>query len=56
MGLEYDETCVLDDPSYFDDLQERSEQRAVPVTIIDDKIFVGFNSRVERRIKRMLRS
>ena len=52
IGVEIEEKCVLTTPGVFKELSEKSGQKAVPVTIIGDDVFIGFDRRVERRIKR----
>lgn len=53
-GVKFDEICVLDDPKYFEEINEKTNQKGIPVIIIDDSIFVGFGKRVERRISRLI--
>jgi glutaredoxin len=52
IGVEIEEKSVLKTTGIFDDLFEVSGQKAVPVTVIGDDVFVGFDRRAERRIKR----
>jgi glutaredoxin 3 len=52
LGVEIEEKDVLSSLGLFDELQKISGQEAVPVTVIADDIFVGFDRRAERRIKR----
>ncbi len=54
VGLEFEEKCVLTDPAVFDELAEVSGQKAIPVTVIGDEFYVGFDRRTERRMKRKL--
>ncbi|MFW9847901.1 MAG: glutaredoxin family protein [Candidatus Thorarchaeota archaeon] len=53
-GVSYDEVCVLDDLDSFDLIFEKTQQRGIPVTIIGNDIFVGFDRRTERKLKRTL--
>lgn len=53
IGVEIEEKDVLT-PGIFDELFEKSGQKAVPVTIIGEDVFVGFDRRAERRIKRVI--
>lgn len=53
-GIDYEERSVLSSPESFDELREISGQMAIPVLIVDDDHFVGFDRRAERRIKRKL--
>jgi glutaredoxin len=52
LGVEVEEKCVLTTPGLFDELYKLSEQKAVPVAVIGEDVFVGFDRRAERRIKR----
>jgi glutaredoxin len=52
LGIDIDEKNVLATSGFFDELNAVSGQQAVPVTVISDKVFVGFDRRAERRIKR----
>ena len=52
IGVDFEEKGVLTTPSVFKELFEKSGQKAVPVTIISDDVFIGFDRRAERRIKR----
>ncbi len=52
--VEIDERCVLTSPVALDELRELSGQMGIPVTKIDDEVFIGFDRRVERRIKRKI--
>ena len=52
IGIDIEEKDVLSSPGIYDELLEKSGQKAVPVTVIGEDVFVGFDRRVERRIKR----
>ena len=52
IGVDIEEKDVLSSSEIFDELFEKSGQKAVPVTIIGQDVFVGFDRRAERRIKR----
>jgi glutaredoxin len=52
IGVEFEEKSVLSTPDVFKELFEKSGQKAVPIAIIGDEVFIGFDRRVERRIKR----
>ena len=54
IGIEYEEKCILDSPDTAAELKARSGQIAVPTTVIDGDIFIGYDRRAERRIKRKL--
>ncbi|MFQ5833431.1 MAG: glutaredoxin family protein [Candidatus Thorarchaeota archaeon] len=54
VGVEMEEKCVLTSPAVFEELEEVSGQRAIPVTVIGDEFYVGFDRRTERRMKRKL--
>ncbi len=53
-GISFNEICVLDDPKYFEEIQEKTRQKAIPVIELDNSVFVGFGKRVERRISRLI--
>jgi len=54
LGVEYDEKCILISPEIAEELKALSGHIAVPTTVIDDSVFVGYDKRAERRIKRTL--
>lgn len=53
-GVDYEEKCILDSKDIRDELKQLTGQMGIPATVIGDAIFLGFDSRVERRIKRHL--
>lgn len=52
--IEFQEKCLLTSLDTIEEMKRISGQLAIPVTVIGDGIFIGFDSRVERRIKRQL--
>jgi glutaredoxin len=52
--VDFEEKCILDSQDIRDELKKITGQMGVPVTVLGDGTFVGFDSRVERRIKRHL--
>ena len=54
LGVEYNEKCILESPEVAQELKELSGHIAVPTTVIEDSVFVGYDKRAERRIKRTL--
>ena len=52
--IDYEEKCVLTDHDTALELKNKSGQMAVPTVFIGDEIFIGFDRRTERRIKRHL--
>ncbi|TFG26346.1 glutaredoxin family protein [Candidatus Thorarchaeota archaeon] len=52
--VDFDEKCILTSPEVVLELKNKSGQMALPTTIMGDEIFVGFDRRTERRIKRHL--
>jgi glutaredoxin len=54
INMEFEEKCILTSPEMLEDLVKVSGQRAIPVTVVEDEIFVGFDRRTERRMKRKL--
>ncbi|MFX0108808.1 MAG: glutaredoxin family protein [Candidatus Hodarchaeota archaeon] len=54
IGTSYDEKCILTDSTTLEELIEVSSQRAIPTTVIDGDVFIGFDRRTERRLRRKL--
>ncbi|MHA1904219.1 MAG: glutaredoxin domain-containing protein [Candidatus Thorarchaeota archaeon] len=52
--VEIEEKNVLAGFEVIEELHTVSGQMAIPVTVIGENVFVGFNRRVERRINRNL--
>jgi glutaredoxin len=53
-GIDFEEKCILASSDIREELKKASGQLGIPVTVIGDGVFIGFDSRVERRIKRQL--
>ncbi len=53
-NVEIVEKCILRSPDAIQELKDLSGQMAVPVTKIDGEVFIGFDRRTERRIKRAI--
>ena len=53
-GIDYSEHCILTSPEMAARVKEISGQMGIPVTVIEDAHFVGFDRRAQRRIKRQL--
>ena len=53
-GIDFEEKCVLTSPEVAEELKQLTGQIAVPTTVIGDDHFIGYDRRVERRIKRKL--
>ena len=53
-GTEIDEKCILKNPDTLAELIEVSAQRAIPTAVLGDDVYVGFDRRTERRLKRKL--
>ena len=53
-GVQYEEKCVLTNPKTFEELAKVSGHKAIPVTVVGEDVFVGFDKRVERRLGRRL--
>ncbi len=53
-GIDFEEKCIFTSPETIAELKELSNQITVPTTIIEDGVFVGYDRRAERRIKRKL--
>ncbi|MFX1264931.1 MAG: glutaredoxin family protein [Promethearchaeota archaeon] len=54
IDIEFEEKCILTSPDTLEELVKVSGQRAIPVTAVEDEIFIGFDRRTERRMKRTL--
>jgi len=52
--VSYDEKNILSSQDAAIELKEKSGQMAVPTVLIDNEVFIGFDRRTERRIKRHL--
>ncbi|MEM2143050.1 MAG: glutaredoxin domain-containing protein [Candidatus Thorarchaeota archaeon] len=53
-GVDFEMKCVLDDPRILEEMYKISGQRGVPVTVIDNDVFVGYDRMIERRMTRRL--
>lgn len=53
-NVDFEEKSVLASPKAFEEVKELTGQMAVPVLVVDDDHFVGFDRRAERRMKRKL--
>jgi glutaredoxin len=53
-GTEIEEKCILTNHETLGELIEVSAQRAIPTTVLRDNVYVGFDRRTERRLKRKL--
>ena len=53
-GTDIEEKCILTNPETLSELIEVSAQRAIPTTVLGDDVYVGFDRRTERRLKRKL--
>jgi glutaredoxin len=53
-GVQYEEKCVLTNPETFEELAKISGHKAIPVAVVGEDVFVGFDRRVERRLGRRL--
>ncbi len=53
-GLEVEEKSVLDGEQILEEMIDVSGQKAIPVTVIGGDVFVGFDRRIERRMKRKM--
>ena len=54
IGIDFEEKCILTTPETSFELKEISGQISVPTTVIDGEVFIGYDKRAERRIKRKL--
>ena len=53
-NVDIEEKCILTSPETIEELKQVSGQMAIPATIIDDDIFIGYDRRTERKLKRKL--
>lgn len=50
-GITYEESDVARDPQALDEMVKLSGKRAVPITVIDNDVIVGFDQdKIEKRI------
>jgi glutaredoxin 3 len=54
LGIDYEEKCVLTNPELFAEIMEKTGQKGIPVLDSGTDLFVGFDKRTERRLKRAL--
>ncbi|TFH05773.1 MAG: glutaredoxin family protein [Candidatus Thorarchaeota archaeon] len=54
IGIDFEEKCILASPETSSELKEISSQIAVTTTVIEGELFIGYDKRAERRIKRKL--
>ncbi|TFG34574.1 glutaredoxin family protein [Candidatus Thorarchaeota archaeon] len=52
--IDFEEMCILTRPEIALELKNKSGQMAIPTTVMGNEVFIGFDRRVERRIKRHL--
>jgi glutaredoxin len=52
--VDIDEKCVFTSPDTMEELRKVSGQMAIPATIIGDDVFIGYDRRTERKLKRKL--
>ncbi len=54
-NAEISEKCILKNPEVLDELKEVSGAMAIPVTVVDEQVFIGgLDRRNERRLSRAL--
>ncbi|MHA1944405.1 MAG: glutaredoxin family protein [Candidatus Thorarchaeota archaeon] len=53
-NVEIEEKCILTSPDTIEERKKVSGQMAIPVTIIDGDVFIGYDRRTERKLKRKL--
>ncbi|MFW9908052.1 MAG: glutaredoxin family protein [Candidatus Thorarchaeota archaeon] len=54
VGVEYQEKCILINPETVAEVFEKTQQKGIPVAIVSGEVFVGFDRRTERRMRRSL--
>lgn len=53
-GIDFEEKCIIGNPEATAEVMNRTQQMGIPVTVIDNEVFVGFDRRTERRLGRLL--
>ncbi len=53
-NVDIEEKCVFDSAEAFEEIKKVSGQMAIPVTIIDGDVLIGYDRRTERKLKRKL--
>jgi glutaredoxin len=53
-NVDIEEKCVFDSADTFEELKKISGQMAIPVTIIGEDVYIGYDRRSERKLKRKL--
>ena len=53
-NVDIEEKCVFDSADAFEEIKKVSGQMALPVTIIDGDVLIGYDRRTERKLKRKL--
>ncbi len=53
-NVDIEEKCVFDSADTFEELKKVTGQMAIPVTIIDGDVLIGYDRRTERKLKRKL--
>jgi glutaredoxin len=53
-NVDIEEKCVFDSADAFEEIKKVSGQMAIPVTIIDGDVLIGYDRRTERKLKRKL--
>ncbi|MBN2230146.1 MAG: hypothetical protein JW779_11210 [Candidatus Thorarchaeota archaeon] len=53
-NIDFEENNILKSKEIALELKEKTGQMGIPVAIIQGEVFIGFDRRVERRIKRQV--
>jgi glutaredoxin len=53
-NVDIEEKCVLDSTETIDELKKVTGQLAIPATVIGDDLFIGYDRRTVRKLKRKL--
>lgn len=53
-SIDFEEKCIIGNAEALAEVMSRTQQMGIPVTIIDNEVFVGFDRRTERRLGRLL--
>ena len=53
-NVDIEEKCILTSPESVEELKKVTGQMAIPATVIDGDVFIGYDRRTERKLKRKL--
>jgi glutaredoxin len=53
-GVDFEERCIIANPEAVAEIMSRTQQMGIPVAVVDNEVFIGFDRRTERRLGRLL--